>query len=54
MAGCHNLVWTLWKGDNILHSLGIEPSFFGLTVHVSFSISVLLRLTVVEGAEPMT
>jgi len=39
---------------NSLLSPGIETGFFGRTVLISFNISLLLSLIVVEGTEPMT
>lgn len=44
----------LGKEINILLSPGIEPRFLGRTVLISFNISVLLSLIVVEGVETMT
>lgn len=42
------------KEINILLSPGIETKFFRRTVLIYFNISVLPRLIVVEGVEPIT
>jgi hypothetical protein len=54
VVGCQNPFWTLWKGDKYFALTGNRTKVLRTTVLISFSISVLLRLIVVEEFEPMT
>jgi len=55
MVGCQNPVWSLWKGNKYFAVTGNRTKVLRTYCpFFSFNISLLLRLIVVEGAEPMT